>query len=163
MTYLAMMLDENSRDAGEKVVVKFVARYGEQVHRFLAEQAYAPALRYYGPIPIPDAPQFEPSLGPAEMARPGLALGFERMHMVVMNYVETFRPPENAYEQVREVLLRLNSEGYIFGDLRRPNILFDPEGNVKFIDFNWCGRYDACIQDEGLPDGVQEQIDKRKE
>ena len=163
VTYLAMMLDENSQDAGEKVVVKFVARYGERVHRFLAEQAHAPALRYYGSIPIPDAPQFESSLGPTEKARPGLALGFERIRMVVMNYVETSRPPENAHEQVREVLLKLHSEGYVFGDLRRPNILFDPKGIVKFIDFNWCGRYDARIQDKGLPDGVQEQIDERKE
>jgi hypothetical protein len=29
VTYLATMLDENLRDAGEKVVVKFVTRYGE--------------------------------------------------------------------------------------------------------------------------------------
>jgi hypothetical protein len=163
VTYLAMMLGENSQDTGEKLVVKFVARYGEQVHRFLAEQAHAPALRYYGPIPIPDAPQFEPSLGAAEKARPGLALGFDRMRMVVMNHVETSRPPGNAHKQVREVLLRLHSEGYVFGDLRGPNILFDPEGAVKFIDFNWCGRYDANIRDEGLPDGVQQQIDERKE
>lgn len=32
------------------MVVKFVARYGKEVHEFLATEEYAPVLRYYGPL-----------------------------------------------------------------------------------------------------------------
>jgi len=34
----------------------------------------------------------------------------------------------------------LHQSGYVFGDLREPNILYR-EGKVYLIDFNWCGRH----------------------
>jgi hypothetical protein len=48
VTYLAEIPDE-FEVVGKpvKVVVKFVTRYGKEVHEFLATKEYAPALRYY--------------------------------------------------------------------------------------------------------------------
>jgi hypothetical protein len=156
VTYLAVLPDEKPQITGQKVVVKFVSGYGEQVHKFLATNRHAPALRYYGPM---DPSQL--SVEPAARARPGLAL--KGMRMVAMDYVETReRAPGSAREQVHSVLFKLHSNGYVFGDLREPNVLFDTKG-VKFIDFNWCGSYDANICDHGLPVGVQEEINKGKD
>lgn len=35
----------------------------------------------------------------------------------------------------------LHERGYVYGDLRTPNILIDRRNNLKLIDFNWCGRH----------------------
>ena len=52
VTYLAEICDEpDITEDPVKVVVKFVARYGEEVHEFLARHGHAPALRYCGPLP----------------------------------------------------------------------------------------------------------------
>ena len=70
----------------------------------------------------------------------GLCLGSDLMHMVVMDYIDArLNTPLNAPKQIRAILTLLHSDGYVFGDLRKQNILFDADGKVKFIDFNWCG------------------------
>ena len=158
VTYLADIPNEAGVDP-VKVVVKFVARYGEEVHKFLARHGHAPALRYCGPLP-------ETKLSgnftrPAQKAAPGLCLRSDLMHMVIMDYIppQSNTPPD-VRKQIETVLTLLHSEGYVFGDLRKQNILFDADGKVKLIDFNWCGRYDMKIRDEKLPGNVQDQIDK---
>jgi hypothetical protein len=40
--------------------------------------------------------------------------------------------------------------------------LFDEDGNVKFIDFDWSGRYDMNVPDEFLPAELQKRIDDEK-
>lgn len=53
---------------------------------------------------------------------------------------------------------------YVFnGNLREPNVLYDPYGGVKFIDFDWFGRYDTNVRDKQLPPGLQEKIDRIKD
>ena len=74
------------------------------------------------------------------------------MQMVVMDWVDAQIPPPNHRGMVEEVLKLLHGNGYVFGDLRDPNVLFDKDG-VKFIDFNWCGLY---------RDGQWKQIDVAK-
>lgn len=84
--------------------------------------------------------------------------------MVVMDYVDArskSNTPADSRGQIQTVLTQLHLEGYVFGDLREPNVLFDAnDGEVKLIDFDWCGRYNMKIRDENLPDGLQNQIDK---
>jgi len=160
VTYLAEIPNETGVTGDPvKVVVKFVARYGEEVHEFLARKGCAPTLRYCGPLPETKLSGIFP--GPAQSAAPGLCLRLDLMHMVVMDYIPP-RPntPPDVRGQIQAVLFLLHSEGYVFGDLRKQNILFDTDGKVMLIDFNWCGRYDMNIHDEKLPNDVQNQIDK---
>ncbi|KAJ3511266.1 hypothetical protein NLJ89_g4197 [Agrocybe chaxingu] len=145
--------------SNEPVVVKFVLAYGPEVHHFLAEKGHAPRLRYYGPLPNSYKPL--PQSPVTEGAPPGLTFG--SMNMVVMDYVNSAtNPPPDARKQVEDVLELLHPAGYVFGDLRSQNILFDSEGKVKFIDFNWTGRYDATIKDaSGVPARIQRLIDEK--
>ena len=151
VTYLAEIIQEPEP---KKVVVKFVARYGKAAQELLAEHGYAPKLLYYGPIPgnplsnlLPEAPS-------------GLCLRPDEMQMVVMEYI-TGGPnkPQNRH-QIVEALRLLHAHGYVFGDLRAPNVLYDSNGQVKLIDFNWCGRYDTNVRDKQLPPGLQDEIDE---
>ena len=147
----------------EKVVVKFVARYGKEVHEFLARKGCAPTLRYCGPLQetLPETKLSGISPGAAQSAPPGLCLRPDLMHMVVMDYIHTRpNPPPDVRQQIQAILTELHAEGYVFGDLRKQNILFDADGKVKFIDFNWCGRYNMNICDGTLPNDLQNQVDK---
>ena len=160
VTYLAEIPDETDMMGNPvKVVVKFVARYGKEVHEFLARNGFAPTLRHCGRLPETKLSGILP--GPAQYAPPGLCLRSDRMHMVVMDYIHPRpNPPPDVREQIRAILTLLHSEGYVFGDLRKQNIIFDADGKVKFIDFDWCGRYNMKIRDEKLPKNLQDQIDK---
>jgi serine/threonine protein kinase len=81
--------------------------------------------------------------------------------MAVMDYIEsTPIIPSDAREKIEEILMDLHSEGYVFGDLRRPNILFDKTGEVFLIDFNWSGRYDMRSHD-GIPEPLQKCIEEK--
>lgn len=128
--------------AGAHVVVKFVSRYSAEVHEFLAEKGYAPKLLYVGPLPnAPERPSAQ------HVAPYGLSLG--PMQMVVMEYVEASgSTPANARTQLEAVLTALHARGYVLGDLRRPNVLFNKNDDVKLIDFDWAGRYDTSVVDD---------------
>lgn len=132
-----------------KAVVKFVARYGKEVHELLEREGYAPP-RYYGHLPDTKLSGIFPR--PTQHTPSGLYLRSDLMHMVVMDYinVQADRAPD-AREQVEAVLMMLHSEGYAFGDLQEQNILFGAHGKAKLIDFDWCGRYDVNIRDKQLP------------
>ncbi|KAF8869084.1 hypothetical protein BD779DRAFT_1682620 [Infundibulicybe gibba] len=142
VTYQAKIMDEaDSPD----IVVKFVTRYGEEVHEFLADHDHAPKLWYCGSLDINlstdnhvDAPS-------------GLSLG--PMRMIVIDYIPTCKkPPSGAREQLRAILDLLHSNGYVLGDLRRQNLLFDQGGKVQIIDLDWAGRYDNTNRAGDAPD-----------
>ncbi len=159
-TYLAEITNQNgATGARVKVVVKFVASHGKEVHELLACKGWAPTLRHCGPIRETGLSNDLP--GPAQSALPGLRLGSNAMCMVVMDYIVAQpKAPQNIREQIEEVLTLLHANGYVFGDVQPPNILYGADGKVKFIDFNWCGRYDMKIRDENLLDERQKQIEK---
>lgn len=157
VTYLAEITHENGAQCDPyPVVVKFVASYGVVVHEFLANEGWAPKLHC-----IDDFRKTRPSPKLIQYAPPGLHSN--PMRMVVMEYVKAQPPPKDAQEQIEKVLTLLHTNGYVFGDLRPPNILFDEHQKVKFIDFDWCGRYDMTIRDENLPDELQKHIEGNKD
>ena len=155
VTYLADITDKDGMATGDRVVIKFFSSYGEKVHEFLADEGCAPTLRYCGPF-CKETGLSDDFSGPAQSALPGFQL-CSNMRMVVMDYINTRPPPQDARNQVREVLGKLHANGYVFGDLRPPNILFDKNDKVKFIDFNWSGNFD--MKDSVNVDGLREQID----
>ena len=95
---------------------------------------------------------------PSSQQSPVLSLG--PMQMVVMDYVSHrgVTPPDTV-QQIEAVLYKLHCRGYVFGDLRTQNVLFDEDGKVKFIDFDLSGRYDMNVRDNSLPTDFQKRID----
>jgi hypothetical protein len=128
------------QDGSSDIVVKFVTRYGTDVHKFLASEDHAPRLRYCGPLSGTNSLDGEHA--PATLSSqqfPVLSLG--PMQMVVMNYVSHLGvTPPDVFQQIQAVLYKLHRSGYVFGDLRAQNVLFDEDGKVKFIDFDECSR-----------------------
>ena len=146
VTFHAKTTSANPKD----VVVKFVHRYGEEAHRLLARESLAPQLFYHGKIGVLEG---DPSYG--------------HLRMVVMDYIDgdTFdqakQIPPTFVDQIRRALDILHSQGYVFGDLRGPNIMITKNGEVKLIDFDWAGvhmksRYPLLISHNLMwPAGVE--------
>ncbi|TFK65945.1 hypothetical protein BDN72DRAFT_173154 [Pluteus cervinus] len=138
--YLAHLKDKPDH----KLIVKFVRQYGVEVHRILAEKGNAPKLHYFGPLTTAHGSTSSESTGP--------------YRMVVMDYVEEYkqsRPssqsaphiPEypGSFLQIQSALEDLHRAGLVLGDLRREGIRFDKNGVVKFLNFEWAGRYDRKV------------------
>jgi serine/threonine protein kinase len=116
------------------IVVKFVRRYNEEAHELLANSNLAPQLYYVEP-----KPQQSFATGQTLVRRP---------RMIVMEYVYGDSPqnvfdegtaPRNFFDDIEEAIKILHQKDLVFGDLRGPNIIVGEEGNVKLIDFDWCG------------------------
>lgn len=111
------------------VVVKFVSKYGDDVHSAMAAAGFAPKLLYYGPINIAS---HMPSYG--------------RLRMVVMEYVDgttaysALKLPENFHQDLTKAIDYCHTKGFVFGDLRKPNIMITQGSKVQLIDFDWAGR-----------------------
>ena len=145
ITFLAETLAEEPR----QIVVKFVERYCPDAHTLLAAANMAPALYYYGKVGVQDD---DPSYS-----------GFK---MVITEYIE----PSVAYDQAlsnsivdrtKYALQILHDNGYVYGDLRRSNILVTKEEQVKLVNFEMTGldgkdRYPLGISPlVEWPDGVE--------
>ncbi|KAH7923002.1 hypothetical protein BV22DRAFT_1113588 [Leucogyrophana mollusca] len=119
-------------DSSRMAVVKFVTRYGKEAHEQMAREGLAPPLLYCGPI----------------HSERGISYG--ALHMVVMKYVEGWtafralaldRLPGTFLRDLREVIQRLHSLGFVYGDLRQPNVMVTKEGGqIQLIDFDWAGK-----------------------
>ena len=133
VTYLAKTIEASPKH----IVVKFVTSYGVDAHQHMASIGFAPQLLYHGKINV-DVDTDIPLYGD--------------LRMVVMEYVQglTF---EEALKQktvfakfktdLGQALDQLHSAGYVFGDLRRPNVIVTPHGRrstAQLIDFDWAGK-----------------------
>lgn len=145
--------------SGKKAVVKFVARYGVAAHQALAGSGQAPNLLFFGSL---DGTRDERQHSGEGIKKPfGIHLGPPRM--VVMEWVDgahgeaatAEEKPDNAYEQVKSMVENLHNLGFVFGDLRPPNVVFR-EKKAYLVDFDWAGKHgDACY-----PLGIGEAITK---
>lgn len=111
---------------GRKVVVKYVTRYGEDTHRFLAELGYAPKLIHIG------------LLWRTSLDRPFA------MRMVVMEYVEGCdatqkRISSAQYSHLKAALHAMHNRGDVHGDLRAANIRLCADDTIRILDFDWAG------------------------
>jgi hypothetical protein len=119
------------QDTGEFIVVKFVRLYGKEAHEWMAQHELAPRL----------------------IGFEALGSDYDDLSMVVMDYVagQTLHTlyagelPPDVLRGVEGALDVLTSGGFVFGDLRRPNIMLangkDPiASRIRFIDFDWAGK-----------------------
>ncbi|KAF5338778.1 hypothetical protein D9757_014993 [Collybiopsis confluens] len=139
-------------DGPRKFVVKFVERYGEDVHRELAAINRAPELLYCGPI------------WPSSLEQ----LGAGELKMVVMEYLEgktlakRKKTPESVRKSVESVIRALHAKGWVHGDIRPPNVLIvnskdEPDvkeaDRVRVLDFDWAGAdNEVCYPSDLLMD-----------
>ena len=104
-------------------VVKFVERYGAGAHRLLAEAIVAPRLLFCGSI---DGQHKLENLD----AKHVFGLHLQSPRMVVMEYIEgthgeaLMAKPKDVYTQVKAMVEKLHDSGYVFGNLRPPNVVF---------------------------------------
>ena len=130
VTFLARTTSGTPKD----VVVKFVERYGEEAHRLLAREYLAPQLFYCGKIGVLEG---DPS--------------YAHLHMVVMEYIDGktldkakhVRP--TLMGQLRRALDVLHGQGYVFGDLRGPNIMITKNEKVKLTCVHMKSRYPLLV------------------
>ncbi|KAF5379300.1 hypothetical protein D9757_007645 [Collybiopsis confluens] len=121
-----------------KFVVKFVERYGEDVHRELAAMNRAPKLLYCGSFWSSVVEQ----------------LGVGDMKMVVMEYLKGKtlakwkKMPPSVRQSVKLVISALHKKDWVHGDIRPPNVMIlnsedeleVPEADrVRILDFDWAG------------------------
>jgi serine/threonine protein kinase len=135
ITFLARTRSETD---SRFIVVKFVERYGEPVHRLLAEHDFAPQLFYFGRVSESGTPSYR------------------SLRMVVMEYLQGSTvaqlladPSRNHSTHILDleliaglerIIKFLHSHNYVYGDLRGPNIMITLEKNIKLIDFDWAGK-----------------------
>ena len=109
------------KDTGKDVVVKFVSHCGAEVHQTLADCNLAPDIYAH------------------------MAVG--AMIMVIMEYSEGEWWPEHPSAQQKKnlqaIAAKLESTGFVHGDLRTPNILVQGD-SVLVVDFDWAGRQGAA-------------------
>lgn len=125
-----------ARTADKKdIVVKFVERYGQDAHLFLAERCCAPTLLYFGPI------------GPGSASPSYGCLSMVVMEHVVGETLSRLKPEGgsrlsviNLCQSLRNIVEMLHGQGFVFGDLRTPNIMITPQNAIKLIDFDWAGK-----------------------
>jgi len=151
------------RSSGEMAVVKFVARYGVDAHRLLAEAEMAPRLHFYGSV---DGQGDTDSTPKNTKDVFGLHLG--SLRMVIMDYIdgehgealETDRRSEGTYIQVKAMVDKLHGSDYVFGDLRPPNLMFS--GNKAFlVDFDWAGKRGEVFYPAQLGEGITKYCEGR--
>lgn len=120
----------------QKLVVKFVERYGESAHRALMALNRAPELLYCGDVWASNIVASH---------------GCDPRRMVVMKYVygktleaSVQKVSEEVRSVVRELVEELHQKGLVHGDIRRPNVLIEDgagseETRVRLLDFDWSG------------------------
>jgi len=103
------------------VVVKFTRSYCEAAHRLLAEISFAQRLWYCEKVE---------NIG---------------MYVVVMDlaagrYIGIHYQDQRLVGKLRTAIQTLHGMNFVHGDLRELNILVTKNGNMKIIDFDWCGK-----------------------
>ncbi|KAI0808275.1 hypothetical protein C8Q74DRAFT_1363676 [Fomes fomentarius] len=119
-----------------EVLVKFTAEYNADAHRILAKAGFAPALHACVPV-----------CGGLKMVVMDRVQGEN-----AWNAEQRDELPLTVYESVRSAIEVLHLAGFVFGDLRLPNIMCLPDGRAMLVDFDWVGkadeaRYPATLND----------------
>ena len=129
------------------ICIKFVRRYGVEVHRWYAGRGMAPEL-----------------------------FGFQRLpggwYLVVMEFLEkpwellwerkryvTFSPSEALKDQLRDTIIEMHQNHIVHGDIRDTNVMVDTASNqFRLLDFDWAGK----VEEVKYPKFVNTQPELRR-
>ena len=144
------------KSSDQKLVVKFVDRYGVEAHQLLADAVMALRLLYCGLLDGKNDARNVGSGARGDTKRDGLYVG--PMRMVIMEYIEGTTEqsawPENAQEKIERVVQKLHVAQLVFGDLRASNILFAGD-NPFFINFSWAWKVNEARYTRNLSRSVK--------
>ncbi|KAG1822054.1 uncharacterized protein BJ212DRAFT_1264183, partial [Suillus subaureus] len=147
ITYLVKTKEDNPIN----VVIKFITRYGKDIHNMIVEAGFVPKLLYHGKFDIVE----------------GMPL-YGTLQMVVMEYVDKITAysspqlPPSLHQELMKVIEYCHGKGFAFGNLQKPNVMITKDGKVQLIDFDWAeceGKvtYPVSISPAiDWPEGVQE-------
>ena len=131
------------------ICIKFVQKYGVDVHRWCADNGFAPQLIAYQDLP-------------------------GGWSMVIMEFLDqSWMPimkmktrPDRLADEIFSTVIKLHENGMVHGDLRDTNLLVKQHGVPEFmlIDFDWAGysgkvmypRHVNISPTLGRPDGVED-------
>ncbi|KAG8899675.1 hypothetical protein FRB99_006506 [Tulasnella sp. 403] len=134
-------------DTKEAVVIKFTPRYCAEAHQLLTQRGFAPRL----------------------LNRVDKMVAWK---MVVMEFINgsiglqdlAGEERQQVIGKVKEAVKVLHDSGYVFGDLREPNIMVvrkeEGEAVPILVDFDWCGKQGEATYPRGMnyridwPEGV---------
>ncbi|EJU06304.1 hypothetical protein DACRYDRAFT_113030 [Dacryopinax primogenitus] len=117
---------------GQPVVVKFTASYSAEAHRILANAGLAPPVLYFERIP-----------GGLFQVVMSFIQG-STLYDYLTDHQPSPKSVQNIISKTEEGLVLLHRAGYVFGDLRTPNLMLPDSGGFMFIDWDMAGR-------EGVP------------
>ncbi|KAF9006972.1 hypothetical protein BDQ17DRAFT_1423063 [Cyathus striatus] len=120
--YLAETMDETP---SKTIVIKFTKRYCTDLHYFNWTRGSAPELLGYQQLP-------------------------GNWHCIAMDYISNAKSliSENVLhsgnvntlkDKIRELVLSFHKAGWVHGDLRLPNFLYDGE-KIFLVDYDWAGK-----------------------
>ncbi|KAG9284732.1 hypothetical protein G9A89_003035 [Geosiphon pyriformis] len=118
--------------SNQKVVVKFTPRYCKKAHDACSGQGIAPKILYFEEL--------------------------DDWSLVIMEYLQCYSHLDKVSGNERETMQTtildavnmLHNFGFVYGDLRGPNILLGPTNDVKLIDFDWAGSVEEAKYPESL-------------
>ena len=117
----ASMEDRNQPGESSVVVVKFAHSYCKAAHSLLAGMSLAPHVRYCEKVE-------------------SVGMYVVIMDLVIGNYVEAPYQDQRFADKLRTAIQTLHDANFVHGDLREPNVLITEDGDMKIIDFDWCGK-----------------------
>ena len=128
-----------SKPDGTRSMIKIVCQYGVELHRFLAEQGWAPRILRYDPHTY-----FKHYIVEMELLEDKITLlEFLKRYPVTPESENSSHQSkhEKVFASLTNIVNTMHAHGYIHGDLREENIMVDEDDlSVFLIDFDWSGK-----------------------
>ncbi|KXS12890.1 hypothetical protein M427DRAFT_390338 [Gonapodya prolifera JEL478] len=107
-----------------KYVVKFARRYGIEEHKHLAAQGMAPKIFFFS----------------LDIIRGWAVIVMEHIDGQTLDkWVGNPEMQQQLGANLSAIIAEMHGRGFVFGDLREPNILINGRNRVFLIDFDWAG------------------------
>ncbi|KAI9460095.1 hypothetical protein F5148DRAFT_272422 [Russula earlei] len=117
-------------DEGIEIIVKFSRRYSIELHELCAHRRHAPKI-----------------LGFQELPGGWFAIAMEYISSPV--FPSSSQDLEGLCDELWKLMEDFHDRGFVHGDLREPNMLYDGERMI-LLDFDWGGKVGDAMYPTGL-------------